>query len=315
MKKLKIPIIAVFVLLILSSVCLYSQTDSNSDEKIIAEPLLDPNDSVKLEYKFNKGEKIRYKSVIDMNVAVMPNGAVESDIPAISLKIVTYSETTVNNILENGDAEVSTKIESMKMTMMDTTSFLPVEKIPEIKSVMAKNGTIRKCEGLEKIYGMTGGLPLMNSMSSSPAPQHVFPETLLKVGDTWANDIAYGSLIDLHINSKLIEIGAKAGNYDVAVYSDNITGNLHIKSADFKPAGQNENDEAISEDDAANGKFDIRSLTKFSTELGRIISTIGNLDMDINIALQKDNSKSEMNSITLKISGSFENFILSTNEK
>ena len=237
-------------------------------------------DTITLEYKFLKDDTTRYKLVLDMNANIQMDAPAAQQIPQMAVKIVIVMNQKVVKVLENGDAEISPKIESIKMTMMGATNELPLDKAPQITIVMSKTGVMKSITGMDKtVSDMFSGIPMLNAGSSGPQLS-IFPDKPIAVGDAWIQDIPSPMGGNMHSECKLLEKDAKAGNYTVAVYSQNINGDLKFSMT--PPAGVAQTAIALPQM-GMSGKFDYKGTSKFSMDLGKLISSGGAMNMQIDL--------------------------------
>ncbi|MHB1458680.1 MAG: hypothetical protein ACYC0V_17365 [Armatimonadota bacterium] len=249
--------------------------------RLVAQDVTPPvPDTITLENKFVKGDTSRYKMVFDMNANIQMEAAGAQQIPPMAVKIVLIMNQKVNKILENGDAEISPKIESLKMTMMGATNEIPLDKAPPITMVMSKTGVIKSITGMDKSFSdMLSGIPMLNA-GGSGTQLNIFPDKPVGVGDAWIQDIQNPLGGGMHSECKLLEKDAKAGNYTVAVISQNINGDINFN---MKPPTGVTDTPIVLPQMGMSGKYDYKGTNKFSTELGKLISSSGLLSMQIDL--------------------------------
>lgn len=238
-------------------------------------------DTVILEYIFSRGDVNRYKTTIDMNVNVLSDTQGGLQIPSMALKMVGFTNQTVSNVLENGDGEIISKVESMKMTMMGSTNEMPVNQMPAVTTTMTKTGLVKSISRLEKVPGMLSGIPMFN-MGSTGSQFSAFPGKPVATGDTWIQDIPSPLGGNMHSECKLLEKDARAGSYTVAVYSENASGDVNFNMDPSKVAGETANGVSRM---GMTGKFVIKGTSKFSTEYGKMISTSGTMDIQMDMEM------------------------------
>lgn len=269
-------------------------------------------DTVKLEYKFVPGDLSRYKMVFDMNAQMMSDNQSGMAIPPMNIKLVGFVEQEVKRVLENGDAEITVKIPSLKMTMMDSTTDIPVDKIPVITLIMSKQGIVKSISGLENINAITGGIPLLGN-NGTGYQYSAFPDKPLSVGDTWSLDLPIPGGTPIHYEAKMLEIGSKVGNYTVAVYSENVNGDMSFtidpsKAAVSQTAGVPPVPIAV--------KMLMKGTSKFSPDLGKVINSTGSIDISMDVTVNDSSVASSGMTMPLKMSmqGTYTVFIMPSEE-
>lgn len=261
---------------------------------------------ITLEYKFVKNDTTRYKLVLDMNANIQMDVPAAQQIPPMAVKIVLVMSQKVIKVLENGDAEISPKIESIKMTMMGATNEIPIEKAPLVTMVMSKTGVLKSVSGIDKTFsGMLSGIPMLNSGTSGPQ-LNILPDKPIGVGDSWIQDIPGPFGGKIHSECKLLEKDAKAGNYTVVVYSQDINGDLKFDMPTIGGAAQTAMPLPLM---GMNGKFDYKGTGKFSTELGKMISSGGSINMQIDMNAPASPGASAQ-PIKILVDGAFQMYIM-----
>lgn len=266
-------------------------------------------DTVKLEYKFVPGDTSDYKMVGDMNVNITSAVQAGEQIPAMNVKMVGITSQHVNKILDNGDAEITYKVKSMKMTMMGSTSNVPVDQMPVMTVTMSKDGRIKSFTGLDQAKSMITGIPILGD-GGAQMQYSAFPDKPLAVGDTWTYDIPLSTNgAPIHLEGKMLQIGAKAGDYTVAVYSENLSGDLNFGIDPSKIAGSQAAGVPAM---ILSGKINARGTSKFSPDLGKLISGTGTIEMQMNMNPQSATGASTDASFAMSMSvqGSYDMFLM-----
>jgi len=226
-------------------------------------------DTVKLEYKFKQGELLRYKMIMNMTMQMSGIGGEEAEVPAMSAQTVAVTRQRTKKVLPNGDAEVTSAVESMKMTMGDKTQELPVDKMPVVTMVISKNGTVKSIKGLDdKMPTMFGGMDL-----SALGQLGGLPEGEVKVGDTWSQDVPFPTGgWSLQVSGELLSTDTKLGKYKVATFKLNIGGDV---SSEIPIPASSDETSSTGGNMAITGTTSGDATVYFSCEKGQIIRTEG----------------------------------------
>lgn len=239
-------------------------------------------DTIKLEYKFVKGDVTRYKVVLDMNADIKMDAAATQQIPQMAVKIVAITNQKINKILENGDAEIIPGAESLKLTMMGATNEIPLNQAPQMKMVMSKTGSVVSFSGMDKAAtDMLASMPMLGNGSSMPQISE-FPDKPIGVGDSWIQDIPNMLGGNMHYECKLLEKNAKVGAYTVAVFSENVNGDMTINMT--PPAGVTQGALPLPQM-GMSGKYDAKLMNKFSTDLGKLVACNGTINMQFDMSM------------------------------
>ncbi|MHB1001933.1 MAG: hypothetical protein ACYC27_22055 [Armatimonadota bacterium] len=264
-------------------------------------------DALKLEYKFKPGDISRYKMVMDMNVNVKMPAAEGMEIPSMPVKLVFVYNQQVQRLLENGDAEVISTMELMKMTMMGTVQEIPVNQIPKITMVMSKDGSVKSIQGMEKIMNSLGGMPLPNIAGSGR--YSLFPIKPLMVGESWIQDIPspFGTGT-MHTEGKLLSKDAKVGGYTAASYSENASGDICIKPPTPPADGENAVPAQGPQIDLT-GKFNVKGNGNFAINEGKMISSKGTMELQMSMGMPTSIGAAG-ESMNINMTGSYDMFLL-----
>jgi hypothetical protein len=232
-------------------------------------------DTIKLEYKFVKGDVTRYKVVLDMNADIKMDIATAQQIPQMALKIVAIANQKVNKVFENGDAEIIPGVESLKLTMMGATNEMPMNQAPQMKMVMSKTGSVKSITGIDKATAdMLSSMPMIANGASMPQISE-FPDKPIGVGDSWIQDIPNMLGGNMHYECKL-------GTYTVAVFSENVNGDMTLNMK--PPTGATQSVLPFPQM-GMSGKYDAKLVNKFSTDLGKLVSCNGTINMQFDMSM------------------------------
>ncbi len=235
-------------------------------------------DPVKLEYKFTTGEVLRYKITnnmnVQMNVPGMPN------IPSMPVKIVSVMKQQTSKIQENGDAEIVTTFESLKMEMAGNSQDVPITQIQPVKMILSKSGEVKSVQGLDKLA--LGGMQFSSYMSNF-CQYCAIPDAMLNVGDKWEQTVQFPiGKGKLRMQDELLSTNAMIGTCKVANFSQDVTGDISMAMPVPGPSGAASGNSANME---LKGPIKAKSTVSFSSESGRIIKTVGTTDMKFDMQL------------------------------
>ena len=235
-------------------------------------------ETVKIELKFNPGEVLRYKMVINMNMSMEANGPSSFQLPNVPINMVIVMKQRTKRVLPNGDAEVNAVIESMRMAMGDKVQQLPVNKIPVMTMVMSPSGEVKDMKGFEKFTSACGGMDFVNPWNMKQFG--MLPSTELLVGESWSQSVPFPMGGSVQVIGRLLSANEMVANTRCALIRQEIYGNL-----DFDKPIPAYNGQSISLPPGLKmqGKIKGASETYFSTEKGRMIRTDGNADIRMNM--------------------------------
>ena len=264
-------------------------------------------DAVRLEYKFRPGELLRYKVVMNMKMDMQMSAPDASSVqmPPMRMQAVGIMRQRTKRVLPNGDAEVASAVESMKMTMGDKTEAMPAKKMPVTTMVISKNGVLKSVQGLDKVYNQFGGMQFFSPESFGQFAG--FPEGELKAGDTWTQDIPFpmggGSL---RVSGKFLSANTKLGSYTVATLEQNAGGDI---SFDIPVPAPNSEASSTAANMGAKGAFLGDAKVYFSVEKGLMVRTDGkaNIQMKMDFSGGPDGQQGAMN---IGIDVNFQMFLL-----
>jgi len=187
------------------------------------------SDAVKLQYIFTAGDEYRNKIVVDVDVDLLgqiPEFA--GAVPKMTIKTIAVIKTKVNNVLQNGDAEISQQIESMSTDTMGQVQNISPEKLPTFTAVMSPNGALKNFKGLDEFYKLS---PAFMGLSGLEEFGGGLPLNAVKTGDTWTQELPtpVGSG-KIKVDSELLDANAKLGNYNAAIIREKTTGDLDMST-------------------------------------------------------------------------------------
>jgi hypothetical protein len=229
-------------------------------------PPADAGEAVKLEYKFQQGEVLRYKVVSDAEVIVNIPGLVQ--LPPIPVKMSAILAQKTNALLADGSAEISASAESFKLEMNGSVQDIPKEQVPVLKLIVSKRGEIKELKGLEGADPTIPGIQL--SAISALCRFGGFPESGIAPGDSWKAVFPFPmGNASLDVLSKLGNANAQEQNIS---FSQVATGNVELAL----PFGM---DPESLKTKTVKGPVQCTSAVAFSPALGRIVKSEGIVDM------------------------------------
>jgi len=233
-------------------------------------------EAVKIEYKFTPGEILRYKLVVDMNMAVQSNIEQNFQIPAMQIQMVAVMRMKTLGILPNGDAKVLTSIDSMKMKLGGVTQEVPPGDMPAVTMIMSPNGVVKQVGGLEQAGGMFAQMPFAELTNF--AQYGAFPTKPLELGSTWVQNVQFPLGGTVRMQSQLTSANSKVGKYRVAEIEQHLNGNIDMDMPKlmFAPQGQGA-DAGV--DMSMKGTVVSDSTLYFSVEQGKAVRTDGTGDV------------------------------------
>jgi hypothetical protein len=240
-------------------------------------------DAIKLEYKFTPGELLRYKMVMDMNVAMNMNsqeGMSGGQIPAFNGQIVMVMRQRAKKILANGDAEIAFAYESIKAPSLGSEGTIAVDKLPVVTMVMSKDGIVKSVKGVTNPILPMGQMPMMD-MPSLYQFGGSLPANSVKVGDTWTQNIANPtSPGGIKVDGKLLSTDTKLDGVPVAVLKQDVSGNLNLNMPIPTPPEGGSAAPSMS----MTGNISSTGNVYFSPEKGRMMQMDGNGNARINMS-------------------------------
>ncbi len=219
-------------------------------------------ETVKLEMKFKAGDLTRYKMIMDGSASFggIPNAPQASN---LAVRAVAVVRQRVKRVLPNGDAEISSIVESARYTYGNKTVELPTKKMPTTVFVMDKSGMVKSVAGAQKYPGM----PLSVEKFSA------LPTGELALGESWSQGLPFpgGNLMMV---GSVISLDEKLGNSKVAVIKQDISADLDMEKA-LAGLGGNQ---MVPQGVKGKGKLTATGTTFFSQEKGRVVRTEGVMD-------------------------------------
>jgi hypothetical protein len=253
---------------------------------------------VKLAYKFRAGEIDKYKLRMRMafDVAGLARLTGQQGPMCMDFSIIVRQKTL--GIYPDGSAKVLVSCGEPKINMPGMPA-MPKSKqpvtLPELRMVLAPDGSLRRIEGLEKALGFKGagnvnfGAADFSQFMNLMGQQAVFPSEPLEVGSSWENTIPMPfSGAALKVRSTLISDNMAVGKNRAACIQQNFDGSLDMgqvfkQMASMVPMKGQENEMLAGISGGAEMFGNMNYY--FSPTLGKILKGSGEMAMSISISM------------------------------
>lgn len=277
-KVLALALVAVFVL----AVC-----------AVQAEP-------VKLAHKFRAGEIDKYKLSMKMVFDIAGLAQVSGQQGPMSMDFSIVMRQKTLGIYPDGSAKVLVSCGEPKINMPGLPA-IPKSKqpiiMPELKMVLAPDGSLRGIEGLEKALAFKGtgnanfGAADFSQFMNLMGQQAVFPSEPLEVGSSWENTLPMPfSGATLKVQSTLVTDNAAVGKNRAASIVQTFDGSLDFSEmlrqmASIVPVKGQEREMLAGVSGGAQMFGNMNYY--FSPTLGKMLKGSGEMAMNISISMPR----------------------------
>lgn len=265
-------------------------------------------ETVKLQMKFTPGEVLRYKMLLDGNIAFTATGPNAPQAPNMPMRMVAVVKQKTKRVLPSGDAEVTAVLESMKVSIAGKTHELTKKDMATpITMIMGRNGQVKSMAGSEKLTGQFKGMNFMNP--GSMGQFGALPDGDLTVGESWSQSMPFpmggGSML---LIGKVVSANERLGNTRVAVIRQDISADLDLGAQMTAMMNQKA---SLPPGVSAKGQFTGSGTTFLSPEKGRLMRAEGAFQARAN--MKGPSNQGGPSSMDMDFSISFEMYLLSAN--
>jgi hypothetical protein len=240
--------------------------------------------AVNLQHKFTVGESVCYKIVVNMQVTMGGQGSV-----AIPAQIVGIVKHETKRLLDNGNAEISATIQSMKMDVAGNAQVMPTAQAVPVTIVLSPDGDMKSIHGLDKASGVFGGMQQFLLLSSlgqySPLPAN------LTTGTTWTQNLSSPTdSATVAVQCKLLNPSTTVGANTVASIQQNLTGDLH-----FTMPMPNLGTAPQSSTIGLKGPFKTEGMLSLSTDKGAVVRSTGKGSAQLAVTIPNSTDNTNVN--------------------
>jgi hypothetical protein len=195
--------------------------------------------SVKLEYKYKKGQIDKYKVAMGVKLSMPAMQEGETNV-----KMSMMLTNKVLEVLPDGSAKIESKISDIKISNTGQNDTLPpgTPKNMSMVMIMSKQGELIESKDIDNMFGNTiPGMDINQFWGQMSLQGAIFPDKMVEVGESWSSNIPF-----------------PIGN-----------GNIKIEStllAAAIPTGKNGKDTASKIKQIYSGHFDLAKIIQSITE-------------------------------------------------